>query len=246
MPSPKQWDQWNDVHQNPEQLKRQKSACKSEVSPVSIDFDDCSGVFHGSKTDYSTDLNECTCVDFARRMLPCKHMYRLAYELHLFQLPDTVKSNPSISSLLRIDDVMPIITSSLNEDEMVKYALLCYRSFHNESETFKFPIDFADKLIDLNLAEDHTSVESLLNELKADEVRSLLPPDTPRPKNKALAIQLLLPTITVDQVAAIRGYKYIRLHSTLMHLALSIHKRIRMIYPTGNYRLDVLSFQINL
>lgn len=246
MSSPTQWEQWNDIHQDPEQLKRQKSACKSEVSPVSIDFDDCSGVFHGSKTDYSTDLNECTCIDFSRRMLPCKHMYRLAYELHLFQLPDTVKSNPSISSLLRIDDVMPVITSSLNEDEMVKYALLCYRSFHDESEIFKFPIDFANKLISLNLAEDHTKVESLLNELKADEVRSLLPPDTPRPKNKALAIQLLLPTITVDQAAPIRGYKYIRLHPSLMHLAMRIHKQIRMIYPSNTSSMDELSISIKL
>jgi len=33
-------------------------------------------------------LESCTCPDFKERKLPCKHMYRLASELGLIELPD--------------------------------------------------------------------------------------------------------------------------------------------------------------
>ena len=33
--------------------------------------------------DYETTLRYCTCMDFRKRRLPCKHMYRLAVELKL-------------------------------------------------------------------------------------------------------------------------------------------------------------------
>ena len=32
-------------------------------------------------------LSECDCIDFLRRNLPCKHIYRLALELEVVEIP---------------------------------------------------------------------------------------------------------------------------------------------------------------
>ena len=63
-------------------FKRMKSAQSAKLTPVSIDKENASGVFKGSgKLPYQVTLESCTCGDFHRAHLPCKHMYRLAAEL---------------------------------------------------------------------------------------------------------------------------------------------------------------------
>lgn len=77
---------WGDaIHTAPDQVKRIASAKKAATSPSSIDKENKSGVFEGSgKEPYHVTLESCTCGDFKRRKLPCKHMYRLAMELGEF------------------------------------------------------------------------------------------------------------------------------------------------------------------
>lgn len=76
---------WPDeIHEDIEQKKRLTSAMSAKLTPLRIDADSQSGVFAGSAaTPYTTTLDSCTCVDFIRRKLPCKHIYRLAIELGL-------------------------------------------------------------------------------------------------------------------------------------------------------------------
>lgn len=77
-----QWDEA--VHTLPDQKKRMDSAKKAGMTPLQIDRDALSGVFAGSgKLPYQTSLSSCTCSDFVRRKLPCKHIYRLAIDLGL-------------------------------------------------------------------------------------------------------------------------------------------------------------------
>jgi hypothetical protein len=68
-------------HLSPDQRKRIDSAKKADVSPRTVDKEQCTGVFDGSgKNPYLVTLDTCTCGDFTRRGLPCKHIYRLAME----------------------------------------------------------------------------------------------------------------------------------------------------------------------
>lgn len=70
------------IDSDPAQLSRQKSAMSAKLKPVSIDYENQTAVFKGSsETPYITTLDSCTCVDFNVRKLPCKHIYRLRYEL---------------------------------------------------------------------------------------------------------------------------------------------------------------------
>jgi hypothetical protein len=73
-----------DIDAHPEQQKRQQSAMDKKCAPVEIDFENKTAVFSGSgKVPYTATLDSCTCRDYFVRKLPCKHMYRLRYELSL-------------------------------------------------------------------------------------------------------------------------------------------------------------------
>ena len=72
----------SDIDNEPEQLKRQNSGLSSKCTPAEIDFESQTAVFKGSgKTPYTTTFTSCTCRDYFVRRLPCKHIYRLRYEL---------------------------------------------------------------------------------------------------------------------------------------------------------------------
>lgn len=78
---------WVGVNDSPDQIKRLASAKKSACTPLSISQEDGAAIFSGSHGTYSTTLESCTCVDFSRRKLPCKHMFRLAIELGQIDAP---------------------------------------------------------------------------------------------------------------------------------------------------------------
>ena len=72
------------LHQEPDQVSRQKSALRLNVE--SINSDEKTGIING----YNVSLDSCACRDWFVRHKPCKHMYRLAHELGIFQLQGTI------------------------------------------------------------------------------------------------------------------------------------------------------------
>lgn len=72
-----------DIHETEEQAKRISSGKMSSCTPAILDKNNCCASFHGRRGNYETHLDSCTCTDFSRRSLPCKHIYRLALELGL-------------------------------------------------------------------------------------------------------------------------------------------------------------------
>lgn len=73
----------NDIDNDPEQIKRQKSSVK--CTPIKIDYENETAIFKGSgKSPYTTTTTTCTCRDYFVRRLPCKHIYRLLTELGYF------------------------------------------------------------------------------------------------------------------------------------------------------------------
>ena len=75
--------QSDDIDAEPEQLKRQKSAMSKKCTPVEVNHEAGTGIFAGSGiSPYEVTVDTCTCRDYAVRRLPCKHIYRLRYELN--------------------------------------------------------------------------------------------------------------------------------------------------------------------
>lgn len=90
----KKMDAWQDsLHSDFEQVKRMLSAKELKPSIVSLDTEAGTIRVQGSEAEpYEATLAECTCTDFSRRLLPCKHIYALAFEMGFFDSADLKKS----------------------------------------------------------------------------------------------------------------------------------------------------------
>lgn len=101
-------------HQGEKQEKAIKKAKMEETTPVCIDRDAQTAVFWGSgKEPYQTSLSSCTCNEFLRYKVPCKHIYRLAMELGI--LASEYKTGMSKGERLEIqislEDAHGLLTS---------------------------------------------------------------------------------------------------------------------------------------
>lgn len=86
---------WPDtVSHEPEQLYRIRRAATENISIVSYNYDDRNAVIRGnSGAMYTTSLDGCTCEDYLKRELPCKHMYVLAGYLGRVKLSRIANKN---------------------------------------------------------------------------------------------------------------------------------------------------------
>ena len=99
---PSQFDIWGlSIHLSKGQYKRiLKSA---EVIIDQVDESNTMAVVVGSQGNiYETTLQTCTCFDFLSRSLPCKHMYRLAFQLQILDvalLPVTLNHSKNFADM---------------------------------------------------------------------------------------------------------------------------------------------------
>ncbi|MBQ8947789.1 MAG: SWIM zinc finger family protein [Lachnospiraceae bacterium] len=76
--SKSKWNYVDSIKSKP-QLDRLMRAREGELTARKVDRISGKAVFVGSTGgDYKTTLNKCTCPDFQKRNMPCKHMYYLA------------------------------------------------------------------------------------------------------------------------------------------------------------------------
>ncbi len=79
---------WNEsLHNDYEQMKRIATMQNIKPENVTIFPEEQTAKIVGSDGTYDVTLNTCTCHDFQRRQLPCKHIYKLAFELGYLKLP---------------------------------------------------------------------------------------------------------------------------------------------------------------
>ena len=106
-------------HYDKQQIARQKSAASGKVILTQLCQDAESGIFSGrGNKAYNTNLKWCDCIDFARRSLPCKHMYKLAFELGCFDLSHLGATTTGEKQA--VDDFIETVVTVLPEDEARK------------------------------------------------------------------------------------------------------------------------------
>lgn len=116
-------------HLDDRQKKSIASAQKSEVTPVSVDPDAKTAVFFGSGKDpYNTSLSFCSCSGFARTKTPCKHIYRLAMELGIIDLPykTGTSKGEQLSMQVSFEDALPIFESFSPDAQKIAIGMLCH------------------------------------------------------------------------------------------------------------------------
>lgn len=79
---------WTEAdHTGTKQENAIKAARESKITPTRIDRENQTAEFSGSgKEPYQTSLARCTCAAF-KGHAPCKHIYRLAMEIGIIDLP---------------------------------------------------------------------------------------------------------------------------------------------------------------
>lgn len=153
----------DDIHTTADQIKRIASAKSSKTTPSNIDKHTMTGCFPGSgSTAYTTSLESCTCGDFVRRKLPCKHIYRLAIELGL--LNETAQSGVNKNTLeaqqFSLKDAVSELENLNEECQKIVRDFLYQALYQNASE---FPV----------LAENCNAgllYCALLNQIEAPEI----------------------------------------------------------------------------
>ena len=230
------WDEI--VHDSPDQQKRIESSKKKECTPLQLNGED--GVFKGSKKNYFTTLSSCTCVDFSMRKLPCKHMYRLAFELNVFGSENVCDVDTQISERKRIEDILPsIATLSLAEQkEYQSIAFACGKGNEKTSDGIKVDINLAKKLIELGLAKDISTISKYIKKYKKDQLHKLIPAGMEVPKLKDDIICLLEKHIQLSDIPEYQDFRFLILPKEIEALAYSIERRIGKQYPNEKSVLD--------
>lgn len=169
------WDE--SIHMPEDQQKRIKSAEKADTTPLSVDKEAQTGIFPGSgKKPYEVTLDSCTCGDFIRRKLPCKHMYRLAMECGVFdgKTKIGVNKNTLKSMQLSLEDVVSALESLPEQSQRKLQEMLGDHIFHKRN-LFFIPDKYAEDLVGSSLFEPaQGSDEELLQTMAKNELLSIL------------------------------------------------------------------------
>lgn len=163
-----QWAYWDfSIHQTYNQLERQARACQANYTPLELHTDNAGGYFRGLDQDYWTTLVSCNCQDFQRRLMPCKHMYRLAHEFDVFMLNDEVFVHPSPQKIMYLHKYKGIVSSLTGAQKEIIENLKYEDSIPCESY-------IAKKLIEKGLIAISNDKTLLLASYRKDELLSLL------------------------------------------------------------------------
>lgn len=74
------WQRWSDVAGESADARKMR-AMNGELTAIRISLDSKKAIFLGSEGyTYHTTLIKCSCPDFQKRNVPCKHMYYLAHK----------------------------------------------------------------------------------------------------------------------------------------------------------------------
>ncbi len=164
------WAHWDlSIHQDSEQKQRQQRACAINYTPLSLDAIKGCATFRGTDSDYTTSLITCNCMDFQRHAFPCKHMYRLAYELNLFYLDD-VQELPKNYRVLNMASLKKII----NRIPKYQYEAL-YEIFSCDTPLVMQNTTGISKLLETGLLQISPDNETFISSFTKEELLTHMP-----------------------------------------------------------------------
>lgn len=220
----KLWLEWDpSIHQTEPQLARQERAASVLLSPLKINAEHGSGNFKGEDSDYYTTLKKCECMDHQRRILPCKHMYRLAYELDVFMI-DGVQYDPNVKNLLRLSDIRNI-TAHLNGEKKE----ILYKIITNNGGVFEFDSNIKS-LISQGLIQESVNKREILNHYKRDTLYNLLS------QNQEIHIAKSIKKSELVEII-LNNYPEIVINLEKIVTFMEPHKNIRHLIPS---MLDII------
>lgn len=182
---------WYNNLNTPDDLKRLTSAQKSECAPLSLDKEKQVGSFTGKHGSYTTSMYECTCVDFMRRKLPCKHMIRLAIELGYIKIEvehNSEKVRKSTSGFT-LKELVARVESLSEEAQRLYFSFLLEFIYRKRSNVLVDNDDTVCSFVNAGLVQivrnDRDLLESLTGKEIMDRLRSTGLAPSKRPRTNA-------------------------------------------------------------
>ena len=127
----KTWDIWDaSIHESEGQADRMRRAVEESIDILGSSGDSWL-VSGASGSVYHTRFDGCDCVDYARRHLPCKHMYALAAEMVGFDFSQHLAAP---RSLARWQDAVYCLEQLSDEDQGTVQQLLYQSLYHPGSK----------------------------------------------------------------------------------------------------------------
>ncbi len=226
------FDNWEkDVHESPDQKKRMETAKKSATTPQSVDKEGMTAIFKGSgKNPYVTTLNDCTCGDFFRRGLPCKHIYRLIAELNEEEVQVGVNKNELKNPLLVSNAIkLPVESQKILFD-------ICWKAhFRNQIAFFERKSDFVNTLLVDYCVEEELSIKEI-EDLPVADIRNMIfaldmANKPPRNTQKKKLMEWLYEN-EAEVLSLLRNdFVMLRLTPSAEFMKIAIHRKFSSIFP---------------
>ena len=220
-----------DMNNSPEQIRRQKRAIGKHCTPLSINFDNKTGVFSASSSGtYQVTTTSCTCPDFIKRRKPCKHMYRLLDELGLYSLKKAFPNEyEKLANQKQISEVLPIATQLSLEDKKL-YRTICYQCGNDNKNITCYPLpkSTARIYISKNLLVQTKDIKRLIPHANfydlRNKVRELTSDKLPRKKVELIAY--ILENFPEMDIPLDGSTSYVVLPDEISHLAMTLYGRL--------------------
>lgn len=162
------WD--STIHNDSEQLKRIATAKKADTTPTAVNRENNTAEFKGSgKNPYITTLDSCTCGDFFRRKLPCKHIYRLALELEGSEVEEGVNKN----ELTYVELPCDIFALPAESQEML-YNMCVGNIYHDKRVFFFERNEFSELLFYKGFCVQDVPTAEFMSEFPVAEIKVIL------------------------------------------------------------------------
>ena len=240
------------IASEPEQIKRQKRAITRHCKPLSVNFDNKTGVFPSSTSGtYQVTTASCTCPDFIRRRKPCKHMYRLLDELGFYSLKKTFPNEyEKLANQKQISEVLPIATHLSLEDKKL-YRTICYQCGNDNKDITCYPLprDTARRYINSNLLVETKDIKRLIPHANfyalKRRVRELTSDKLPR--KKVELITYILENFPEMEIPLDSGTSYVVLPDEISHLAMTLYRRLDKQIDAEIYKVyyEAISYNNN-
>ena len=233
------WNMWSEIHNDSDQQKRVKSATKAELTPLSINSNECTATFQGRSKQYSTTLESCNCVDYGMRHLPCKHMYRLAMELGLYNA--TYKSDVSKakqrSSSISFSDYVDLI-ETLTPTDQQKLLDFLYMFIYQKDKYACLITTEPTALISSGILVDSGPIPEILDYFKRNELNDMVSKlNVPFKKNMATdtLIQWCIDNLSDRMSELLSGYTAVKMNDDYAVYNSKLYKYLHRKYDSESY-----------
>ena len=161
-----------DIHRNEREQRTIERARLAETSPVpgSVDREKQTATFYGTKV-YEVSLDFCPCGGFTRKH-PCKHIYRLAMELGIIDVPfETGESKGERNERqLSLSDAKMLFEKLSPKAQQEAYGFMQYSREARHMKVLETDPEIIEEFRSCPLLEEHEATDMILNRMKRKEI----------------------------------------------------------------------------